>query len=98
MIPAMRLEISFWQRRSPIDPPKDEYVGEEDDANNRNGGGGGGPNDPLIRAVIQKLPRKGPWSAKDRLNWIKMLMMAFNVTYGDVEIDDSDIATELGRQ
>lgn len=47
-----------------------------------NGGGDGGPSDPLIQAVIQKLPEKGPWAAADRVTWMKMLAMAFDLAYG----------------
>ncbi len=46
------------------------------------GGGGGGPNDPLIKALIQKLPPTGPWIADERVTWLKMLAMAFQITYG----------------
>lgn len=50
-------------------------------------GGGGGPTDPLIKALIQKLPMQGPWSTDERINWFKMMAMAFQMTYGqDAEI------------
>ena len=45
-------------------------------------GGGGGPTDPLIQAPIHKLLEEGPWPADDRVNWLKMLTMAFQITYG----------------
>jgi hypothetical protein len=65
-----------------------------------NGGGGtgegGGPNDPLIQAVIQKLPTKGPWPAKARITWMKMLAMAFDIAYGAAD-DDVDIERELNQ-
>jgi len=67
----------------PIDAPKGKDGKPEGE--NRNGGGGdggGGPDDPLIAAVIQKLPKAGPWSADDRVNWLKLLAMAFQATYG----------------
>jgi hypothetical protein len=44
--------------------------------------GGGGGKDPLISALIQKLPGKGPWTADERVTWLKMLAMAFQITYG----------------
>jgi hypothetical protein len=44
--------------------------------------GGGGPTDPLIQALIQKHPIEGPWPIDDRVNWLKMLTMAFQITYG----------------
>jgi hypothetical protein len=33
----------------------------------------GGSKDPLIQALIQKLPSSGPWSADERVTWLKML-------------------------
>jgi hypothetical protein len=51
-------------------------------------GSGGGPNDPLIAALIQKLPSGGSWPVDDRVNWLKMLVMGFQVAYGaDAEIE-----------
>jgi hypothetical protein len=53
-----------------------------------NGDGKGGPNDPLIQALIQKLPESGPWGADERVTWLKMLAMAFQITYGhELEIE-----------
>jgi hypothetical protein len=55
-------------------------------------GSGGGPTDFLIRALIQKLPRKGPWSASERVTWLKMLAMAFQMSYGsepEIEIKEA---------
>jgi hypothetical protein len=46
------------------------------------GGGGGGHSDPLIQALIQKLPETGPWPVDERVNWLKLLSMAFQMTYG----------------
>jgi len=45
-------------------------------------GGGSGPDDPLIQALIQKLPTAGPWTVDERVTWLKMLAMAFDITYG----------------
>jgi hypothetical protein len=61
--------------------------GKKDEHANGGGGSGGGgstggPSDPLIQALIQKLPEKGPWPKADRDNWMKMLEMAFNIAYG----------------
>ena len=51
-------------------------------------GGNGGQNDPLIKALIQKLPSGGSWPTDDRINWLKMLVMGFQVAYGaDAEIE-----------
>lgn len=55
-------------------------------------GSGGGPDDPLINALIQKLPTAGPWPVADRVNWLKMLAMAFQMSYGqdaDIEIKEA---------
>ena len=52
------------------------------------GSGGGGPDDPLIAALIQKLPPNGKWPAADRVVWLKMATMAFDLAYGrDAEIE-----------
>jgi hypothetical protein len=53
-----------------------------DKPNGGSGGGGAGPNDPLIQAVIQKLPKHTPWSTEGRIKWLKMLVMAIDVAYG----------------
>ena len=60
-------------------PPKGKDVGSGNDS------GTGGSDDPLIRALIQKLPPNGPWSADERVTWLKMLTMAFQITYGPDE-------------
>lgn len=44
-----------------------------------------GPDDPLIQALIDKLPPEGPWNVDDRINWLKLLTMAFQIAYGSVE-------------
>jgi hypothetical protein len=46
------------------------------------GGNGGGPKDPLIAALIQKLPSSGDWPAADRVVWLRMAIMAFDMAYG----------------
>jgi hypothetical protein len=64
---------------------------DKDDLTRRKGGGG--PKDPLIDALIDKLPNVGPWPVDDRINWVKMLLMAFQVTYGnepEIEIKKHD--------
>jgi hypothetical protein len=35
--------------------------------------------------LIQKLPAQGPWGADERVTWLKMLAMAFQIAYGPVE-------------
>jgi hypothetical protein len=44
--------------------------------------GGGGASDPLLAAVIDKLPAQGPWLQPDRDAWLKMLTLALDVAYG----------------
>lgn len=40
--------------------------------------------DPLLAAIIGKLPPTGStWSKADRINWLRMFVMAANVAYGD---------------
>jgi hypothetical protein len=46
------------------------------------GEGTGGQNDPLIKALIQKLSGAGPWPTAERITWLKMLTMAFQMSYG----------------
>jgi hypothetical protein len=49
----------------------------------------------LIQALIEKLPPEGPWSADDRINWLKMLLMGFQVAYGaddEIEIKKKEAA------
>jgi hypothetical protein len=39
--------------------------------------------DPLISALIEKLPPPGPaWSIEQRLVWLRMAAMAFDLAYG----------------
>jgi hypothetical protein len=41
-----------------------------------------------LAALIQKLPPGGNWPVDDRINWLKMLVMGFQVAYGtDAEIE-----------
>lgn len=53
---------------------------------NANFGGGGGGNltgDLLIDALISKLPQPGTiWSADERVTWLSLISMAFQMTYG----------------
>lgn len=54
----------------------------------KDGGDGRGPNDPLINELFQKLPKAGAWPVDERVSWLRMLAMAFQVTYGqEPEID-----------
>jgi hypothetical protein len=64
------------------------------DEGTRNGSGnGGGSGDSLIQALIDKLPEKGPWPASERVTWLKMLAMAFQMSYGpepEIEIKECE--------
>lgn len=59
--------------------------GKPADGGGGGGGNGAGPDDPLIKALIQKLPSKGPWTAEERMAWLQLMIMAFQVSYGPVE-------------
>lgn len=62
--------------------------GEERPPIRKPGNDGGGPDDPLILAIIQKLPKVGPWNVDERISWLKLLTMAFQTTYGqEAEIE-----------
>lgn len=40
--------------------------------------------DPLIKAIIDKLPRPGqPWSLEQRVGWLNMMKIGFDQAYGD---------------
>jgi hypothetical protein len=57
-------------------------------------GSGGGSDDQLIQALLQKLPKSGPWSADERMNWLKLLVMAFQISYGnepEIEVKKKDV-------
>ena len=80
----------------PIDTPKhgDNKPKRENEAGG-GGGDGGGSDDALIQAVIQKLPERGPWPTNERIKWMKMLAMAFDIAYGsdeEIEISKDDEA------
>lgn len=46
------------------------------------GGGGGSDLDPLIDALIKKLPKAGAtWPVNDRVMWLRMAAMAFQMAY-----------------
>jgi hypothetical protein len=53
------------------------------------GGGGGVTGDPLLDALVAKLPKSGgTFNATERVTWLQMVAMAFQLAYGsDTEID-----------
>jgi hypothetical protein len=49
----------------------------------KSGGGGGPTGDPLIDALVLKLPKTGEkWPRAERETWLKMIEMAFDLAYG----------------
>jgi hypothetical protein len=71
----------------PASAPREQPREDDGPREENKGGGGGGGKDPLIAALIQKLPAEGSWPVDERVTWLKMLAMAFQITYGqEVEI------------
>jgi hypothetical protein len=67
----------------PIEPPRDSEKGKD-----TNGGGGDlPPLDGLILALVKKLPPadQKEWKVADRVMWLQMAAMAFQMAYGSVE-------------
>lgn len=61
-------------------PPAEEQKGK-----GSNGGGGGDDLDPLIGALLQKLPKAGEqFNQQERTTWLQMIAMAFQMAYGPV--------------
>lgn len=64
---------------------------EQRSAPSGNGGDGGGGNDspdldPVVGALIKKLPRKGSeFKVEARIRWLQMMEMAFQDAYGESE-------------
>jgi hypothetical protein len=73
---------------------EDKRVRKDNGRGNAGGGGGEPPIlDPLIAALIQKLPPAGTtdWPVNDRVMWLQMAAMAFQMAYGPagtIEIKD----------
>jgi hypothetical protein len=58
------------------------------DSSGTNGESGGCASDPLVLAIIEKLPLNRTWPDEDRVNWLKTLVMAFQMAYdADEEIE-----------
>lgn len=58
-------------------------AGVGNEGNRQSEGGGGGPRDPLLDAIIAKLPAAGrPWSVAERITWLQMIAMGFQMAYG----------------
>ncbi|MGA8548630.1 MAG: hypothetical protein WB678_00180 [Stellaceae bacterium] len=70
----------------------DKKAGLGIDEHKRSGGGEGGGGqppalDPLIAALIQKLPppKTPEWKVQDRIMWLQMAAMAFQMAYGPAD-------------
>jgi len=76
----------FEHGRSRLVQPGVRGDGDKDQERRTSGNGGGGyhgPDDPLIAALIQKLPPLGSeWAIPDRITWLTMMTMAFQLAYG----------------
>ncbi|MBL8597830.1 MAG: hypothetical protein JNL14_08850 [Devosia sp.] len=73
-------------------PAKENNVGGGAGGNGSGGGSGSDGNppdtDPLIAALIQKLPKARDWGIGQRVAWLQMIAMALQVNYGgDDEIE-----------
>jgi hypothetical protein len=73
-----------------VDPPEDKI---------KNGGGGGGEDglgelglDPLLIALLKKIPTSGDWPAAQRVRWFRTLAMNVSQIYdGDDEASRNEI-------
>ena len=66
--------------------------------NGGNGGGDGGDLDPVIRALVQKIPpSSAPWGVDEQVMWLRMMAMAFNMTYGGKRQIKIEAETEASR-
>lgn len=74
-------------------PPSASGAGAKEDPDSDKSGSGSGSGsgagdgetpglDPVIAALIKKLPKKGPWGTPERDAWLKMMGMAFDMAYG----------------
>jgi hypothetical protein len=83
---------------APGTPAKNKEKDKNVEGHHHHGSGnGGGPQDTLIQALIEKLPPAGPWSADERVNWLKLLTMAFQIAYGHVKLADDPYLLEEGK-
>jgi hypothetical protein len=90
----VRPQLSKSPPTRPLDEPAISDVQHRD---GRSGDGDGNPPlDPLIAALIQKLPPAGTreWKAQERIMWLQMAAMAFQMVYGSpgttIEIKEID--------
>jgi len=51
--------------------------------------------DPLIQALVQKLPKPNSvWSLEDRAKWLRAAAMVFNLVYKPGESGEADLKIE----
>lgn len=52
--------------------------------------------DPLIAAMIAKLPEAGPWPVEDQAAWLDLMRMTFGLVYGGAVAKSQPVtATEV---
>jgi hypothetical protein len=62
--------------------PEPDKTKEGTEGGGAGNGGNGGQIDPVVKALIDKLPKKAPWPLDERVMWLQMLSMAFQLAYG----------------
>lgn len=68
---------------NPGSTAREETAEERDPPGGGDGGNGGITGDPLLDALVKKLPQSGkPWPSAERKTWLKMVEMAFDLAYG----------------
>ena len=69
----------------PIEPSKPEGAKNPREKPG-NGNGGGGPLDPLLEAIIQKLPPPDKdWATDERVEWLRLFAMGLQQVYGKAD-------------
>ena len=85
-VEALNVKSSLVRRAEPEETPILTLVAESAD---RSDAGEMPDQDPLIQALIDKLPKPNSvWSIHDRGNWLKAAAMAFNLIYRFPERDE----------
>lgn len=87
VIPVVKGEAPGSRPLDPGTPGAGAAGADVRDANGRDrnagSGGGGGTGDALLDALISKLPPAGQnWGVDERIAWLSLMAMAFQMTYG----------------
>jgi hypothetical protein len=77
----------------------------EDETKNKNGGGGGGGDDgltelgldPLLIALLKKIPTSGEWPAGQRLRWFRTFAMNVSQIYDHDMMEPVELKIELEK-